>query len=443
MPNRATLILPLLVPLSALAGPDVIVGDLTGSIVHYGEVGGIHAYSFGVTACNPGDAPVDWFASTNRHPVFATQLYRLDHGRFEQIGIAWAMHEFAALASNFCGTCTPPGDVSHLGIGCSTVDSAGITGSQFQLGPRTEIDPATGDFPYPFGGAGGTGDAIYKRLQAGTADLSVPAARYFVEGLFVASDDAAAGNTDNNATWREVTFMPGSLNASFVGGSVAQQPAIEAWQQADPGVRLTDLVAPDGGRLIVGSRATDLGNGTWAYEYAVYNMNSSMPAVLFKVPHGGRYDVAPATDIGFHDVNDHSGEPIDPADWTDETRAFSVVWTIPTPAPGLDANTLRWGTLKNFRFVSFYPPADSSVVLHLDDHGSDVSVSASAVAPGPLRCNEADFAAPYFVRDLADIQAFLNSFLTHDGLADLAAPFGVYDLADIQRFLAAFVGECD
>ena len=120
-------------------GPDITVGDITGGL-NYGAVGEIHAYAFGFTACNAGDAPIDWQADTNRHPVFATQLYRLADGQFEQIGLAWAFHEFFPLELNLCGDCTPSGFTDSLGAGCGNANSAGLGGAQQTLGPRTEIN---------------------------------------------------------------------------------------------------------------------------------------------------------------------------------------------------------------------------------------------------------------------------------------------------------------
>jgi len=68
------------------------------------------------------------------------------------------------------------------------------------LGPRSQVNATTGQFPYPFS-APGYGGNIARRLQVLTADVS-PAqnsgARYFVEGHYVTADDATAGNGLNN-----------------------------------------------------------------------------------------------------------------------------------------------------------------------------------------------------------------------------------------------------
>ena len=56
----------------------------------------------------------------------------------------------------------------------------------------------------------------------------------------------------------------------------------------------------------------DNGDGTWRYVYALYNYNSDRGARHFAVPVGSGASV---TNIGFHDVDHHSGEIYDGTDW--------------------------------------------------------------------------------------------------------------------------------
>ncbi len=437
--HRPLLVLPFFLALPVApapgAGPDLVLADIP-QIVHWGGVGGVHAYSFAAVACNTGDADLDWFATTNRHPVLASQIYRLADGRFEQIGLGFVKHESTALQMNLCGPCTPADGLEHLGAGCSTTGSAAVAGNQAGLGPRTEVNPATGAFPFPFSGAGETGNAIFKRLRADAADLTVPGARYFVEGLYLSPDDAAAGNGHNNASWREVNVQPTTLNMSPTGPTAAGQPALFAWQQADAGVVLTPADAPDGGRYWIGSRAAPIGGGLWRYEYAVMNLDSSMSTMRIEIPLAG----GDASGLGFHDVDYHSGEAIDDTDWTGEIVGDAVRWSAPPPPAGESANTIRWGTLYNVRFVSAAPPSAGSIDLLLDDGATMMSVDATT--PGTPPCNPADLAPPLGVLDLADVQAFVAAFVTGGAAADLAEPFGVLDLADLQAFVTAFVAGC-
>lgn len=69
--------------------PDLTLGELE-SVVLWGPVDGISAYSIGAATCNLGTCWANWLFNTDQHPVFASNLFRLKNGRFEQIGQSWA-----------------------------------------------------------------------------------------------------------------------------------------------------------------------------------------------------------------------------------------------------------------------------------------------------------------------------------------------------------------
>ncbi|UCF69145.1 MAG: hypothetical protein JSV80_07640 [Acidobacteriota bacterium] len=85
--------------------------------------------------------------------------------------------------------------------------------------------------------------------------------------------------------------------------------------------------------------------------------------------------------IGFHDVEYHSGEPYDGADWTPQANASEVVWQTQPFAVNPDANALRWGTLYNFRFDLAAPPESGLVTLGMFQPGSPTEVSVPIVIP--------------------------------------------------------------
>jgi len=60
----------------------------------------------------------------------------------------------------------------------------------------------------------------------------------------------------------------------------------------------------------------------------------------------------------------------------------------------------------------------------------------------PRWCGLSDFALPFGVLDLADVDAFILNFGSSDPAADLAEPIGVFDLADIDAFITSFLGGC-
>jgi hypothetical protein len=74
------------------------------------------------------------------------------------------------------------------------------------------------------------------------------------------------------------------------------------------------------------------------------------------------------------------------------------------------------------------------------------TLNATRVNPagrlGAPPCNRADLTAPYYILDLADVQAFIPAFLTDAPEADLADPSGVFDLGDVQAFVDAFAAGC-
>ena len=374
-----------------LPGTDVIVGDLI-DISNYSSLNGMEAFAVGTTSCNIGSENLQWVASTNEHPVIAQNMYRLKDGRYEQIGQSWLKHGFTALTENVCGCgCSGQGG-SVLGVGCSDPYCCGLNGSQARLGPRWEVNAHTGFYPYPFtnGDQGSTGDSTYKRLQVPITDLD-PAqdggGTYFVEGQYIAADDATAGNGDNNASYRQITLSGSgtSWSANLASTTQREQPGIRAWQDNDPSVVETDVRIPNEGLVILAAKSTDLGGGMWHYEYAVQNLNSDRSIRSFSVPIDS---TATVTNIGFHDVHSHSGEPFDQTDWPGSFSGASVSWSTDSYSTNTNANAIRWGTMYNFRFDANRPPQATQVSLGIFKPGTPSAVLAATTGPtGIIDCN--------------------------------------------------------
>ena len=365
----------------ASVGPDIVTFDVYEPYL-WGTVGNTTAYSVGTESCNRGDEPAAWISSTNEHPAIAQNLYRLKDGRLEQIGMSWLKHGFLSLNQDECDTCVyPPGGGSQLGVGCSDPYWASLNGSQDRLGPRHEVNPFTGEFPYPHSSP--TGDATLRgRLLVDTTDVdpvSNPGATYFAEGQYVTADEAAAGNSENSASYREESISA-SLQMTDIGSTYESVPAIYAWQAADPSVAITEVRVPSEGLFITAAVARDNGNGTWRYEYAVYNLNSHRSAQSFTVP---ILSDAEITNTGFHDVDYHSGEPYDGTNGpvTIDTVAGTVTWTTDSFATNPDANALRWGTLYNFWFDADKAPEQSQATIGLFRPGTPDSVQTVVSAP--------------------------------------------------------------
>ncbi len=368
-------------PQSALAaaGPDVTVFSFT-DIGNYGSSGGFVGYAVGTRSCNRGDTPLNWCdqssgcaagATTRDHPVIAQNLYRIKSGRFEQIGMSWLKHGFTSTNSTTGGCagvtgagCTgPPAGGNQLGIGCTDPYTSSLNGSR-PLGRRSEVDATSGAFPFPPSSPGGPYQAYDQRIKVPTSDVDAgqnAGATYWAEAQYIANDDAAAGNSLNNASYRRVTVGASPNYAlSMTGTFFERQPAIYAWKSEDPTVILVnaDLKGTITQRYHVGRKVTDLGGGQWHYEYAVHNLNSDRSARGFEI----QFPAATTfTNAGFKDIETHSGEPYVGTDWTLATTADKISWTTDTFATDQNANALRFGTMYNFWFDANQSPADEIV----------------------------------------------------------------------------------
>jgi len=417
-------------------GPDVIVGQVGldpgtafGSFANYPSASGYRAYAVNTTSCNIGDAPLSWRDGTpstpdNRHPVIAQNMYRYTDGRFEQIGLSWLKHGFCALSEELCGTCTGPFDCDDLSPGCSDPYSAGTNGGfPAELGPRHEVNPRTGDFPFPFISDPPLADSTSRRLRVLEDDVSTtlyPNATWIVEAHYITADDAQAGNDLNNASHREVTIDSSGAIANFASPTVQTTPAIMAWQTLDAQATVTAVDVPDAGRYYVGHAARELPNGTWAYEYAIMNYNSDQPAHQVSVDLGTHDCV---TEIGFRGVEYIEGEPSDNANWAIASDGGSLVWSTAPLHDDPASHVLRWGTLYNFRFVSSGAPTMAFMTIDLADDVSPTpntsTVQVAVLVPGGTCAADCAPIGGNGIVNIDDILGIVNGFGTMDEQCDV------------------------
>ncbi|MBI5362329.1 MAG: hypothetical protein HZA53_04060 [Planctomycetes bacterium] len=397
-------------PVPGRAGPDLVVGDIQ-SVQNYTAVGSLEALSLGTTACNVGTQSVNWFANTVNHPVIGGNLYRYKvvggAGRFEQLGQGWMKHAYLALSENLCcATCAGDPMGTHLGVGCSDPYTAAQNGTQSMLGPRSQVNAHTGAFnaapTHPSGGNNG-------RIQVEVAELEATGAatttRFFGESVYIAPDDAAANNGDNNTSWREVAVAGSGTAWSFsvTGVTTHEATALDAWKSVDPAVQTKSVVVPEGtnapfdgnARLVLGWRVTDLGGGTWRYEYALENVNSDRAVQALTVPFGAG---AVLSNTGFHDVDFRAGDGLlgvsqSGLDWAPVVGANSVAWGSEAFALNPNGNALRFGTTYNFRFDANAAPVQGSVTLAQFKVVNSVVVTGVEVPGAPSSVPGAAFCA--------------------------------------------------
>jgi hypothetical protein len=379
----------------AFPGPDVIVGDLP-DIANYtntGPITGKRAYSVGTVSCNVGNVVLKWIANTNEHPVIGQTLYRLHNGRFEQLGQSWLKHGFTALQGSVCGACTPHPNGTALGIGCSDPYGAGLNGSQGNLGPKSEVNATTGLYPYPYINQGLGAGALFKRVIVNDDELGTAGALYFVAGMYVTRDDATAGNHMNNQSYRRVTVGAApAKDLTLQGPTVRARAALYAWQDhglgvnlPDPGVAITIAQAPNDGRFLVGSRVRSIATGVWRYEIAIQNENSHRSGGSFSIPLPAG---AVVSNVGFRDVDYHSGEPFNNTDWAVTVSSSEIKWECVTPFSAASdvGNAMRWDTIFNFYFDCNMPAetGQGSIGLYKPGAAGDpTNIPAGIRVPSP------------------------------------------------------------
>lgn len=354
--------------------PDVVVGNVD-NLTDFGNQTVDGDKYVGVTAstasCNIGNANLSWEQLPDkRHPVIAINLYRLVNGRMEQLGQSWVKHGFFATNDSDCPQmpgvtlpqCVHPGVGNILAPGCSDPYGESLNANADWLGPRSKINPATGDFD-PAKARDLTGHPSSTELQrivfVKDSLLGNVNARYFMEAQYIAADDAAAGNARNNVTYREV--KPIRRQQTWVFNNVRSEarfePAVKAWQ----GASFAEVTATEGNAktsVIVAHKSTSLGNGRVRYDYAIHNLNSDLAVGAFTVPARGIENAS----IGFAAVRSY-GEPWSNAAWTSKVESGKVTWSAEAFARNPKGNAIRWGTMYNFWFISTAPAASGRATL--------------------------------------------------------------------------------
>ncbi|MEO7454102.1 MAG: hypothetical protein ABIV13_05000 [Fimbriimonadales bacterium] len=362
----------------------------------YGRIGtypnGTSGFGIATTSCNVSTITGDnanWYQRMDeRHPTIAMNMYRVRTvagagTRLEQIGKGWVKHGFLSLNSNQCGQCqTPPGGGTQLGVRCSDTYGSSLNASRNWLGPRNEVNPFTGrwectasyfanyqnDCVNRFTTTGLS--AVDHRLQVKDQDLLTANSQYFYEGYYVSENDA---DRYNSIGWRRSTptWSGSQTKFNFVDNTaLVHGPFAETWGQITPAPKMQPEAEGD---ILVGVEVTDLGSGTWHYEYIAYNHTSQRETRTFSVPIPTG---AAITNVEFRDSDFDAGN-----EWTSSIANGVITWRTVTYAEDPEANSLKWGTLYNFRFDANVPPQDGMVGKVLFRPGTLQSLAAMSRVP--------------------------------------------------------------
>lgn len=395
---------------TGVIGADMVVsriGENSGGLIKNGTVGDITAYSWAVTECNAGDEWAVYLANVNQHPLIHENLYRIKGGRFEHVGMSWVLHTWCAADFFECIEDSEPNAMcDFMTIGIANVISSSLMGKQEDMGPRSDVNAANGLYAYPYTIAWNqSGNAIFKRVQVHNSDLADSTgddglAVYLAEAQVQTTDEplSDADTPHNNASWRQVVrgdLQGGGYVLDWEGDTHVAQTALEAWPLFDSAVTVEEeyIAESEGtdGRVLVASRAEDLGNGQWSYDYTVMNMNSDRSIRSFTVPIPNGESVG---SVEFRDIDHHSGEPFDGTDWNAVIDANGITWSTQSYGENQLANAIRYGTAYSFHFESSAPAVFQTKIVELGAFkpgpGDDI-VTVSATVPA-LDCDDSGVA---------------------------------------------------
>jgi hypothetical protein len=269
-------------PALAGNGADLEVTGITNAVT-FGEVDGLRSFAVGFETCNVGDTPIDWVSNTNRHPCSRRSSTACTKAGSSSSASRSPSMSSSRSRSTSAATARPPARSTTLGVGCTNVNSAGLGGAQNTLGPRTEINPATGLFQFPPTGFNQTGDAVFKRLRASVDDLTDP------RRAVLHRDRERRARRRGGGQQRQQRVAP----RDHVPGA---EPEPHARRRHDGGPprdlrvaaggpvgAIGEAQTADGGRIIVASRAATDNDLGWRYDYAVFNLDSAINAVGLRV----------------------------------------------------------------------------------------------------------------------------------------------------------------
>lgn len=332
----------------------------------------------------------------DQHPFLVWNLYRISAtGQLEQLGRSGVKHSH--IATN--GECLENPASNHiLGRGCSDAYGTGDNDAPGELGPRSEIIPATGQWgrcgsiydpactgnPTEFHGY----DESAYRLIVSEAMISPENnidAHYFFEGWYVVRDDINPYNSMASLPFAMSWYAKNKVWTANAQAASALGPVIDRWVDPfhpAPGTLSRELMTVHG-RIKVAMRATPLTAGRYRYDYAVMNVDFAIAKTSGKAPnlkiistHGlSGFEIPLPTGVKVEQVTFADVERNSADQWTAMLQPGRVHWK------GKSKNELTWGTLFRFSINASGHPGLIKLVLDANTDTTPRHLTIESLGP--------------------------------------------------------------
>jgi hypothetical protein len=344
--------------------------------------------------------------NNDQHPFLIWNMYRFNaDGSIDQIGRSGVKHAFLTINAGCLDSCN---EFDSLGRGCGDTYGSGNNDSPGDMGPRSEIVPATGIWgrcgsiwdPSCTGTQHGNGNTSWtQRMQVHESAIDPaanPGATYVMESWYVAREDI---NIENSMA--TITGTPHFASSQWTLNSQSGfklGPAVNRWvSPTSPSANsLNTQISGSEGHTRVAVKAIDNGNGTWRYIYAVENLDFAR-AIVQAPEHGP--DPRVVSNKGFDSFSVpipqgatvsattfNNGTVDGSGQWNVSTTGGAVTWT----APG--TNTLDWGSMYTFTITvnaapgpatrpQASPRGNGAVTLHVATAGTPASYKTQSIVP--------------------------------------------------------------
>ena len=330
--------------------------------------------------------------NNDQHPYLIWNLYRIDAaGRIDQIARSGVKHAWLTTNSQCDAN---PGDGHILGRGCVDTYSQFNNDDIDDLGPRSEILPATAqwgrcgsvydkdcngamDYQAPCSNFGGNTTGCQNwafRMAVPVSQINQAGATYWVESWYVVRDDIDIFNTMQT---RAISFGGSGTSWSRTDGPSAGLmlgPAIDRWlaRGTCTATERSSDIAERHGQARLAVKATDLGGGSWRYDYVVANFDYAVAETSGSEPNlrvlsntGFTGFQVGAEGVSVVDADEFSDGDRDAGnDWSFMQTGDALRWTPPGGDAGAaTVNALNWGTMYRFSFQSASAPVAGTVRL--------------------------------------------------------------------------------